>query len=882
MKRKILLALIFCLLTTSLAFANERRLQGQVLVLGEHNERVPARRNTEVVILQIQTSEYTDANGVFAYYLREKDKANKEIEFRVILDGYIVQDPLDGQTRIPKDSELDNLIRLLLVKQGSPYILSTARFYNSVEVANVKAKDQVKLGKDEQRVPIVLKVEEGATKLGFSEEAFRRWILEKAAELETNPNPKARARAAAAKGNFNKAGDLQMQATEQLAETYARTRPKKQRGPWLPIDQAIPRLVKDSSSPTAEDLEQLALELVKGFRFAGDAYYNAYQFEKATAAYTRALDYISKEDSPELWAAIQVDIGRAHAAIGEQTEGAAIHQNFEKAIGAFQNGLTIYTKEAMPENWAKTKDRLCNVLFQQAVRTSGQHSLGLLTKAIDACNDALTIYTKEKFPLKWAFTNMQLFKILRNRNMGIEGEADQQLIKEDTVIRQEVMPFLANELTPQLFFDYMQDNSVGQDQAGGEIGRRLIAEAITETLAGIGASSSIKSANEKQALSLVNKTIAAWQKTLTVYTKDQFPKEWAAIQFMIGWTLQLPPSKDIPEETRIQLITQALAAYQKALTVLTVEKDPLMFASAQVMRGIMLHEQGTRTEGKAGTLLFAQAVSAYHSALTIKPTDLPPQPRAGIQGVLGEALMNQGMRTTGDAGTRLLTEAIKSYEAALQVYTPMHFPKEWAEIHQKLAKAYLALENWQGVAESNSNVLIVDPDDKEAYGRALVAYHEKLFAYPKAFMLHQQWLDRHPNDLSAQANFAEAHFTTGRFTEAEARTAALLANPKLGSSSGLALRALYIATLLTANKPASVPSSLVALRDFVENLPSDFKTSWNFEGSRNFIGNEPTLAPSQTWLLELFAAVEEKDAQKRLSALENVQASFTTIMEQRP
>ena len=480
MKRILLLLFILFLLSCDLSFAKERRLQGQVMILEESHERVPPR-NTEVVISEINTSEPTDDNGRFAHFLRDIDRPNQDIKFLVKVEGYVIQDPLDGNTRIPKDSELYKLIRLLLVKKGSPDILSAARFEKSVEEATVKAKDQVKLGKDEQRVPIELKVEEVAAKLGFSEEVFRRWILEKAAEQERSQNPKARARAAAAKGEFNKAGDLQMQATERLAEAYARARPKKQQGPW-PIDHAIPRLVKDSSPLVAEDLEQLALELVKGFRFAGDAYYNAYEFEKALTAYKRALQYVSKEDSAELWAAIQVDIGLASAAIGRQTQGAAIHQHLAEAVTAYRVALTVYTKEELPQQWARTQMNLGLVLWSQGTRISGEAGRRLLAAAVTAHRKALTVYTKEELPQQWAVTQTNLGNVLQRQGRRISGEADTRLLAEAVAAYHAALTVQTKEQFPQLWAG--TQNNLGLvlwsqgTRTSGEAGKALIRQAI--------------------------------------------------------------------------------------------------------------------------------------------------------------------------------------------------------------------------------------------------------------------------------------------------------------------------------------------------------------------------------------------------------------------
>lgn len=186
----------------------------------------------------------------------------------------------------------------------------------------------------------------------------------------------------------------------------------------------------------------------------------------------------------------------------------------------------------------------------------------------------------------------------------------------------------------------------------------------------------------------------------------------------------------------------------------------------------------------------------------------------------------------------------------------------------------LNLKDWQGAAEAYRNVLMVYPDYADGYSTVITIYHEKLFLFQQALMLNQQWLERHPDNLSAQANSAETHFTNGRFVDAETRIAALLKNHKLEPGAELALRTLSIATLLALNKPTVVSFELAALHALVKSWPDNLEFSWSFEGSKHFISNELKFAAERTWLLELITAVEEKKPQKRLVALEKIQIDF--------
>ena len=125
-------------------------------------------------------------------------------------------------------------------------------------------------------------------------------------------------------------------------------------------------------------------------------------------------------------------------------------------------------------------------------------------------------------------------------------------------------------------------------------------------------------------------------------------------------------------------------------------------------------------------------------------------------------------------------------------------------------------------AESFSNVLQVDPDNERAYSNLNILYHDKLVAFAEAFDLNQAWLGRHPDDLGAQANFAEAAFTVGRFAEAEQRLASLVDRPELNPGTVVALRALEICSLVALDRPDARGQSLtrwvICLRAIAMNL----------------------------------------------------------------
>ena len=324
---------------------------------------------------------------------------------------------------------------------------------------------------------------------------------------------------------------------------------------------------------------------------------------------------------------------------------------------------------------------------------------------------------------------------------------------------------------------------------------------------------------------------------------------------------------------------QALQAYQRALPYVAKQQTPQLWAAILLDIGKTHTELGNRTTGLDIHRHLAAAVQAYNKALEVFTRETLPQDWATTQNNLGNALRDQGILTGGERGTQLLAEAVAAYRQALEVRTRETLPSQWAQTHDNLAKAYVALEDWPNAAASYANVLQVYPDAEEAYRTASGIYHEILFQFPEAFALNQHWLERHPNDLSALSDFAEKHFTTGRFAECAQRIGTLVENPSIEARTKIALRAIEIANLLALNNAAQVSDKLQTLIDSLTAQPDDFKVTWTFNGTKHFIDHSAQLTPYRAWLGQLFTALEAEDRQTALTDLQAAHAGLQTVVK---
>jgi tetratricopeptide (TPR) repeat protein len=327
------------------------------------------------------------------------------------------------------------------------------------------------------------------------------------------------------------------------------------------------------------------------------------------------------------------------------------------------------------------------------------------------------------------------------------------------------------------------------------------------------------------------------------------------------------------------LFDKALNAYQRALTYVSRQQTPQLWAATLIDIGRANMELGIRTEGRAIEQYLSAAARVYRQALEVYTREQLPQQWAMTQNNLGNALSEQGSRTGGEAGAGLLAEAVTAYRHGLEVYTHETFPLQWAQTHANLARAYAYLEDWANAAASYANVLAVNPDDKEAYIAASYLFHEILFEFPQAFALNQQWLERRPEDIVAQSDFAERHLITGRFAECEERITLLLANPAVEPRVQIALRAIHIANSLALDKTDLVLGRIDALVEDIANQPEEFTVNWSFKGTRHFIDHNERLAPHRSWLIQLFDAVEGTDREAILSALQEVRAGFAAVVK---
>jgi len=170
-------------------------------------------------------------------------------------------------------------------------------------------------------------------------------------------------------------------------------------------------------------------------------------------------------------------------------------------------------------------------------------------------------------------------------------------------------------------------------------------------------------------------SIACYSAASEVYTREDYPEEWATVQNNLG----LAYSKRI-EGVRAENIEGAIACYREASEVYTREDYPQNWAGTQNNLGNAYND---RIEGVRAASI-EEAIACFLGALKVYTREDYPEEWALTQNNLGIAYSDriEGVRAAN------IEEAIACYRQALIVYTPENYPEKWAMTQNNLGTAY--------------------------------------------------------------------------------------------------------------------------------------------------------------------------------------------------
>ena len=360
-----------------------------------------------------------------------------------------------------------------------------------------------------------------------------------------------------------------------------------------------------------QQVQQRTEQAVRHFIKAGESHQARYDHAAALPVFEQAAALVRRDQSPELWAEVQVWLGMAHHELGIRVEGAAAADHLCQAVAAYRAAQQVYNRETLPEDWAMTQNNLASSLDEQAKRTTGEEETRLLGDAVAASRLALQVLTRESLPQHWAQTQNNLAVLLKAQAKRTTGEGGTKLLAESMAASRLALQVRTRETLPQDWA--MTQNNLAlslveqANRTTGDEGMRLLGDAV-----------------------------AAYRLALQVLTRESLPQHWAMTQNNLANSLSEQANRTLGEQG-MRLLGNAVAAYRLALQVLTRESLPQHWALTQNNLALSLVEQAKRSPGPPGRKLLEDAVATYRLALEVRTEKALPQQWSQTQRNLTDA-----------------------------------------------------------------------------------------------------------------------------------------------------------------------------------------------------------------------------------------------------
>jgi len=134
--------------------------------------------------------------------------------------------------------------------------------------------------------------------------------------------------------------------------------------------------------------------------------------DEAVGLYRQALEVLSAEKSPEVWAAAQMNLGSALQSRGIRTAGEAGVPFLQESTDRLRQALRLLDAKNAPQDWAETQNNLGLALAELGTRKGKPAGTPLLEEALKAFGAVQTVYTLEKQPRRWSEARFTQARVL--------------------------------------------------------------------------------------------------------------------------------------------------------------------------------------------------------------------------------------------------------------------------------------------------------------------------------------------------------------------------------------------------------------------------------------------------------------------------------------
>lgn len=181
--------------------------------------------------------------------------------------------------------------------------------------------------------------------------------------------------------------------------------------------------------------------------------------------------------------------------------------------------------------------------------------------------------------------------------------------------------------------------------------------------------------------------MAHFEAALSVFTSDEFPRDWAQTQIEMG-SAQRALAGECSEGAKEDYLKAAIERFRAALRVATPQAAPREWGEIHIHMAAAHRDLVTLDKSGSGPYDYlGRAISCYEQALRLYSESRHPKEWARIQVEMGETYM--AAHSGGRA--RNLEHALACFQTAQRVLNEHETPREWAEVMGATGKAMAEL-----------------------------------------------------------------------------------------------------------------------------------------------------------------------------------------------
>ena len=269
--------------------------------------------------------------------------------------------------------------------------------------------------------------------------------------------------------------------------------------------------------------------------------------QKSIIAYQKILQACTMEDDPEIWAIIQSLLGTVLLKQGVILSDEESINTLRRAETAFLNVTKVRSQETSPVKWAEAQDLLAVIFSHLATRSSGELSVEYSKKAIQRLENVILIYKENTDSETWGNVNYKLGTLCFQISKNTTDDVATKYIKKAII-------HFKNSIK------YQNPNTGQWATRQNDLALSLVALS--------------KRTAENESIEYIEQAKAAVQKSLGVSSiQDNNPTLWAAYQDTLGVILMELGKRESGSKKR-EHYNNSEKAFQKSLSIFTKDAHP--------------------------------------------------------------------------------------------------------------------------------------------------------------------------------------------------------------------------------------------------------------------------------------------------------------------